>query len=112
MEQSNQNTMVNGANPSIIWGQLMDYLGRLSKTMNKTYVQRTRANKPITWAELDNINKRLHNDLDIIMGDKNVTDNTTPQYETKEKSKNLTESRLQRIITETVKNAINETIIR
>lgn len=113
MKQSNQDMMVNGANPSNIWGQMMDYLGRLSKSMNKTYIQRTRANKPITWTELDNINKKLHHDLDIIVaGDKNVTDNTAPQYETIENRENLTESHLQRIITETVKKAIKKTIIQ
>ena len=68
-----QTEVVNGVNPTMLYAQYMDYLLTLCKVMKKTYTSRTRDNKPITWTELDELNNKLHNDLDIIMcGHKNV----------------------------------------
>lgn len=67
MEQNNQSMMIESANPSMLWANIASYLGNLSKSMNKTYVQRRRKGEEITWAELDEVNKNLHHQLDIII---------------------------------------------
>ena len=51
----------------MLWANIASYLGNLSKSMNKTYVQRRRKGGEITWAELDEVNKNLHHQLDIII---------------------------------------------
>ena len=67
MEQNNQSMMIESANPSMLWANIASYLGNLSKSMNKTYVQRRRKGGEIIWAELDEVNKNLHHQLDIII---------------------------------------------
>ena len=112
MEQNNQSMMIESANPSMLWANIASYLGNLSKSMNKTYVQRRRKGGEITWAELDEVNKNLHHQLDIIIsGDRNVTDNTAPKYESVRRSNmKLTESDIHRIIKESVKRVLNEAL--
>ena len=100
-----QTEVVNGANPTMLYAQYMDYLLTLCKVMKKTYTSRTRDNKPITWAELDELNNKLHNDLDIIMcGHKNVQNENKQLKSEKMKSIRLTESELRDLI----KEALNE----
>ena len=67
MENANQNIMIEGANASMLWVNIASYLGNLSKSMNKTYAQRQRKGMPITLAELDEVNKNLHHQLDVII---------------------------------------------
>lgn len=66
MEDTNikQTEVANEANPTMLYAQYMDYLLTICKVMKKTYTSRTRDNKPITWAELDELNNKLHSDLD------------------------------------------------
>ena len=100
-----QTEVVNGANPTMLYAQYMDYLLTLCKVMKKTYTSRTRDNKPITWAELDELNNKLHNDLDIIMcGHKNVQNENKQLKSEKMKSIRLTESDIRRMVME----ALNE----
>ena len=113
MEDTNikQTEVANGANPTMLYGQYMDYLLALGKVMKNTYKSRTRNNKPFTWGELDEINNKLHSDLDMIMcGHKNVQ-NENKQTNTKNNMKQtirLTESELHRIIKESVKKVLSE----
>ena len=51
---------------SIIWTQYMDLLSEYAKYMKSIYTKRMRANKPITWFELDKMNKEIHGKLDKI----------------------------------------------
>ena len=71
MDANNQNMMVEGANPDILWIQYVDYLATQSEIMKKEYIRRKQANKPFTWNDLDVMNKKIHNDLDVVMGDVN-----------------------------------------
>lgn len=73
MEQNKNSFIIDGANPSMVWCNIADYIKMLSKSMMKTYKQRQRNNKEITLDELDELNDKLRSDLDIIMfGSKNV----------------------------------------
>ena len=65
--EGNNREIINGANPSIIWTQFYDALGLFSKQMKAEYTKRMRANNPITWDDLDVINKKIHDKLDYIM---------------------------------------------
>lgn len=69
MNVNNQSIMVEGANPDILWLQYIDYLTTQSKIMKKEYIRRKRATKPFTWNDLDIMNKKIHDDLDVIMSD-------------------------------------------
>ena len=63
-----QNTrIINGANPSIIWSQYMDYLTTKGRQMKAQYTRRMRDNNPITWSDLDLVNKDIHDKLDYLM---------------------------------------------
>jgi hypothetical protein len=125
----NTNTeIINGANPSIIWTQYMDCLSQYGKYMKSIYTKRMRVNKPITWSELDVINKQIHDKLDYLMTwdekfnqtndnstqpQLNQQDNQTQQQSQTEshKRKNkvrLSESDLHRIIKEAVVGVLNE----
>lgn len=114
MEQNNQSMMIEYANPTILWLNIASYLGNLSKLMNKKYTQKRRKSEEITWAELDEVNKNLHHQLDVIIsGDKNVTDNTAPKYESIRRSNmgrtiRLNESELKRMIDESIRRVLNE----
>lgn len=55
----------------------MDYLYKTALNMRKIYRQRVNKGKQIIDAELDDINKRVHHSLDVIVANSsNVTDNT------------------------------------
>ena len=105
--------IINGANPSIIWTQYMDFLCEYGKHMKSIYTKRMRANSPITWSELDNINKEIHDKLDYLMTwsekfnqdgnaqqDNSIT-NTNESFSRKGKIR-LTESQLHNIIKECI----------
>lgn len=113
--------IVNGANPSIIWTQYMDFLSEFGRQMKSTYTKRMRANQPITWSELDVINKQIHDKLDYLMTWSEIfNQNTTqqqnnpqvqPTTESVERHTNnirLSESQLHRVIKESVRNVLNE----
>ena len=59
--------IVNGADPSIIWSQYMDFLATYGKQMKATYTKRMREDNPFTWTELDVMNKDIHDKLDKLM---------------------------------------------
>lgn len=107
MEQNKNSFIIEGANPSMVWCNIADYIKMLSKSMMKTYKQRQRNNEEITWDELDELNDKLRSDLDIIMcGNKNV------QNENKTMNKKqiirLNENQLRQIVKESVKRVLKE----
>lgn len=107
MEYNNQSMMVDGANPSMLWGNIADYLQRLSKSMSKTLNKRQRAGNDITWVELDNMNKELHHQLDVIIaGHKNIEENRNMN----KKPIRLTEADLHRIVRESVNKVLKESV--
>lgn len=65
--KNNNEIIINGANPSIIWTQYMDFLSEYGKYMKSTYTKRMRANKPLTWEELDMVNQKIRQQLDFLM---------------------------------------------
>lgn len=65
--KNNNEIIINGANPSIIWTQYMDFLSEYGKYMKSTYTKRMRANKPLTWEELNVINQKIRQQLDFLM---------------------------------------------
>lgn len=67
MDENNQSMMVESANPDMLWLQNIDYLATQSKMMKKEYIRRKLANKPFTWNDLNDMNKKIHSDLDVIM---------------------------------------------
>lgn len=129
-----QNTkIVNGANPSIIWSQYMDFLAEYGKSMKATYTKRMRGNSPITWSELDAVNKQIHDKLDYLMtwSEKfNQNNSTQPQgnsLKTQAQNSNgvaqqniqgesklhkgkvrLTESQLHNVIKESIRRILKE----
>lgn len=64
--KNNNEIIINGANPSIIWTQYMDFLSEYGKYMKSTYTKRMRANKPLTWEELDMVNQKIRQQLDFL----------------------------------------------
>lgn len=115
--------IVNGENPSIIWTQYMDFLSEFGRQMKSTYTKRMRANQPITWSELDVINKQIHDKLDYLMtwSEKfNQNNNTTqqqnnpqvqPTTESVKRHTNkvrLSESQLHNIVKESIRKIIRE----
>lgn len=114
MEQNTQSFMIEGANPSMVWCNIADYIGMLSKSMMKTYKQRQRTNKQITWDELDELNDKLRSDLDIIIcGHKNVqNENKQRTNENRTMAKKqvirLNENQLRKIVKESVKRVLND----
>ncbi len=121
MNNSNEE-IVNGANPSIIWTQYMDFLSEFGRQMKSTYTKKMRANQPITWSELDVINKQIHDKLDYLMTwsekfnqNNNATQqqNTQVQPTTESVRRNinkirLSESQLHKVIKESVKKILRE----
>lgn len=108
MDANNQSMMAEGANPDMLWMQYVDYLATQSKIMKKEYIRRKRANKPFTWNDLDIMNEKIHNDLDVIMsGVKNVQENKQNTNMNK-KLIRLTESDLQKIVKESVGKILKE----
>ena len=84
MNNSNEE-IVNGANPSIIWTQYMDFLSEFGRQMKSTYTKKMRAKQPITWSEVNVINKQIHDKLDYLMtwSEKfNQNNNATQQQNT------------------------------
>lgn len=67
MDINNQSTMVEGVNPDTVWAQIMDNLATRAKFMNNEYKRRIQRNQPFTWNDLNEINKIIHHDLDIIV---------------------------------------------
>lgn len=59
--------IINGANPSIIWTQYMDFLSVYARQMKSQYTKRMRENNPFTWTDLDIMNKNIHYKLDTLM---------------------------------------------
>lgn len=113
MGTNNQSMLIDGANPSMLWYNIAEYISNLSKSMIKTYNQRQRSNKPITWGELDKVNQDLHNQLDIIIsGDRNVKTISENIKMNKKQTIRLNESRfnslVKKIVTESVKRVLKE----
>ena len=109
MDTSKQNMLIDGANPSMLWYNIAEYIGNLSKSMVKTYNQRQRSNKPITWGELDKVNQDLHHQLDIIItGDRNVKTISEERKMNKKQTIRLNEADFHRIVKQAVKNVLNE----
>ena len=80
--EDKQREIVNGANPSIIWTQYMDFLATYAKQMKSQYAKRMRENNPFTWTDLDVMNKEIHDKLDYLMTwDKNVNQNANGQQQ-------------------------------
>ena len=105
----NSREIVNGANPSIIWSQYMDFLTTYGKQMKAEYTKRMRENNPFTWAEIDAMNKDIHDRLDILMTSNEKVD--TKIHDSKNPKKNtikLNESQLKKIVAESVKNVLKE----
>lgn len=65
--ETQSDEIVDGANPSIIWIQYMDFLAEYGKFMKTMYTKKMRDNSPITWSELNNANKQIHDKLDYLM---------------------------------------------
>lgn len=94
-----------------IWARYMDYLYNTAMNMRKIYRQKVNNGQQITDAELDDINKRVHHSLDVIVANNsNVTDSTAPKYESRSRKQiiKLTESDLHRVIKESVKRVLKE----
>ncbi|MGM9769040.1 MAG: hypothetical protein ACI3Z0_11405 [Candidatus Cryptobacteroides sp.] len=103
MEDINRE-IVNGANPSIIWSQHMDFLATYGKQMKATYTKRMRENNPFTCAELDVMNKYIHDKLDKLM---TWSDNL--EVESKKLLKQrITESKLKKSIGKSIRKVLNE----
>ena len=109
MDNKNSEMIVNGANPSIIWTQYMDLLSEYGKYMKSIYTKRMRANKPITWNDLDVINKKIHDQLDYKMtrNEKFNQSEVTESIQRKNKVR-LTESQLHNVIRKCINEALNE----
>lgn len=117
MNNSNEQ-IINGANPSIIWTQYMDALSEYGKYMKSYYTKHMRTNKPITWSELDDINKKIHEKLDYLMTwdekfntnnfmqPTNMPSTTTNESFMRSGKIRLSESQLQNVI----KEAVNRTL--
>ena len=114
MNTTNQSNMEDGATPSMLWCNIAEYIGMLSKSMMKTYRQRSRGNHQITWGELDKVNKDLHDQLDIIIaGNRNVqtiseNNNALNENRNMKQTIRLTESELKHLIRESVKKILKE----
>src|SRR5574344_1397366 len=105
MEQNNNANIVNGANPSIIWTQYMDYLATKGRQMKVEYTKRMRENNPITWNDLDIVNKEIHDKLDYLM---TWEDKSKNESLNKSNKLRLTESQLHRVIKESVNKVLRE----
>lgn len=104
MDNKSSEMIVNGANPSIIWTQYMDFLSEYGKYMKSIYTKRMRANKPITWNDLDVINKQIHDKLDYKMtwDEKFNQTGVTESIHKKHKVVRLSEAELRNIIKKTI----------
>ena len=82
MDENFNNSMINGANADMIYVNIADYLSILSKNMFKKHNKLQRAGKQISWEELDEVNKDLHHQLDVIVaGTEIVSENAMKQRE-------------------------------
>ena len=107
--EDNNREIINGADPSIIWSQYMDFLYTYGKQMRAQYTKRMRENNPFTWAELDAMNKDIHDKLDKLMTWSDNVDNSIK--ESKNMKKNvvkINENTLRQIVAESVKKVLNE----
>jgi hypothetical protein len=93
----NDKDIINGANPSIIWYQLIKYLSKKSRSMNREYTKRLEDNNPISWTDLDVVNKQIHDMLDYIL---------TWNESFKNESIHVNRSKLRRIIKESVRKTL------
>lgn len=93
--------IINGANPSIIWTQYMDFLSVYARQMKSQYTKRMRENNPFTWTDLDIMNKNIHDKLDTLMSWNN-------NVQTESKKIRINEATFKRIIAESVKGVLNE----
>ena len=109
MNNKSDEMIVNGASPSIIWTQYMDLLSEYAKYMKSIYTKRMRANKPITWNDLDVLNKQIHDQLDYKMtwNEKFNQPKVTESIQRKNKVIRLSESKLYKIIKKCVNEALN-----
>ena len=100
MNNKSSEMIVNGANPSIIWTQYMDLLSEYGKYMKSVYKKRMRVNKPITWNDLDVINKKNHDGLDNKMtwSDNPNQPGVTESIQRKRNVIRLSETKLHKII--------------
>ena len=100
---NNNTEMINGANPSMIWSQYMDFLTTFGRNMKATYVKRLRENNPFTWKDLDKVNDNIHNKLDYLMTwSEKFKSNSDNSVNT------LTESKLRQLIAEKIRRILNE----
>ena len=111
MDTNNQSMLIDGANPSMLWYNIAEYISNLSKSMVKTYNQRQRSNKPITWGELDKVNQDLHNQLDIIIsGDRNVKTISENIKMNKKQTIRLNESQFNNLVKKVVKESVKKVL--
>lgn len=103
--EDNNSEIINGANPSVIWSQYMDFLYTYGKQMKSQYTKRMRENNPFTWTELDIMNKDIHEKLDKLMTWSENVDNSIKESKNTIK---LNESRLRSIIAESVCKVLKE----
>ena len=108
MSENEQNMMINGADADMLYAKVAAYLLKLSKSMIQKHNKRQKSGKPITWNELDYLNRELHHQLDVIIsGDMNVTDSTAPKFEPVNRhKKRITESQLHKVIKESVEKVL------
>ena len=112
---NNVNTsVVNGANPDMIWGQFSDYLLNRANTMKREYMKRMKGNQHFTWDVIDNISNLIRSDLDtIIQGANGLRKNNqlNCNRNMNGNAKNvvrLTEPKLRNMIKESVRQALRE----
>lgn len=102
----------NNTQPTEIWGRYMDYLYNTAIRMRKIYREKINKGEQITDAELDDINKRVHQSLDIIVAkDNNANNDLQSQNESKQNKQliRLTESDLRNIVKESINIILLET---
>lgn len=63
------NSIANYSKPTILWAEYMDFLLAYGKRMKSIYTKKARANKPITWNELDIIKEEIENGLSLLDGE-------------------------------------------
>ena len=63
------NSIANYSKPTILWAEYMDFLLAYGKRMKTIYTKKARANKPITWGELDVMKEEIQNGLFLLDGE-------------------------------------------
>lgn len=103
----NDSITIDGTNPNTLWARFAWFFITQGKNMQQIYKKRMNSNNPITWGELDDMNKTVHETLDKLMAESEIV------YENKimKKNKNvmrLTEAQLHQVIKESVEKILRE----